>query len=65
MADKFLSTVVNQNGLPECIISEPDPHFYGHFWDEFISLLDTTQTFSTASHPQTDRIVRVTNSTME
>ena len=54
ITDKFLSTVVSQHGLPECIMSDCDPHFRGHFWEELMSLLDMTLTFSMASHPQTD-----------
>ena len=65
MADKFLSMVVSQHGLPEYIMSNHDPHFHGHFWDELKSLLNTKLTFSMALQPQTDRIAEVTNCTME
>ena len=65
VADKFLSMVVSQHGPPECITSDRDPRFRGHFWEELISLLDTTLTFSTASHLQTDGMAEVTNCTME
>ena len=65
IADKFLSMVVSQHGFPECITSDHDPRFCGHFWEELMSLLDITLTFSTASHPQTDGIAEVMNHTME
>ena len=65
VAEKFLSTVVHQHGLPECITSGCDPRFRGHFWEELMSLLDTTLTFSMASHPQTDGMAEVMNHTME
>ena len=65
IADRFLSMVVGQHGLLECIISDHDPHFFGHFWDELISLLDMTITFSIALHPQTDEIAEVINHTIE
>ena len=65
VADKFLSMVVSQHGLPECITSNHDPRFCGHFWEELMSLLDMTLTFSMASHPQTDGMAEVTNHTME
>ena len=65
IADIFLSMVVNQNGLVEYIMSSHDPHFCGHFWDELMSLLDMTVTFSMASHPQTDGVAEVINCTME
>ena len=51
IANKFLSMVINQHGLPEYITSDRDPHFYGHFWEGLMSLLDMTLTFSTALHP--------------
>ena len=65
IAYKFISIVVSQHRLPECIMSDHDPRFRGHFWEELMSLLDTTLTFSTASHPQTDGMAEVTNRTME
>ena len=65
IADKFLSTVVTQHRLPECIMSDHNPHFCGHFWEELMSLLDMMLTFSMASHPQTDGIAEVTNHTTE
>ena len=54
MADKLLSIVVSQHGLPECIPSNHAPFFGGHFWDELMALLDTTLTYNMALHPQTD-----------
>ena len=65
IADKFLSTVVSQHGIPECIMSDYDPHFHGHFWEELMSLLDIILTFSMALCPQTDGMAEVTNHTME
>ena len=43
MADKFPSTVVSQHKLSESITSNHDPHFCGHFRDESMPFLDTTQ----------------------
>ena len=65
MAEKFLSMVISQYRLPECIISDFDYSFHGHFWDELISLLNITLIFSMVSYPQTDRIAEVTNYTIE
>ena len=65
IADKFFSMVVSQHRLQEYIISDHDPHFCGHFWDELMSLLDTIFTFSMAAHPQTDGMAQVKNHTME
>ena len=65
IAEKFLSMVDSQHGLSECIMSKYDPHFCNHFWDELISLLDKTLTFSMALHPQTDRMPEIMNYSME
>ena len=63
MADKFLSTVVSQHRLPECIVS--NPHFHGNFLDELISLRDMTLIFSMAWQLQTDGMAEVMNHAME
>ena len=63
--DKLLSLVVSQHGLPECIMSDHDPHFYSHFWEDLTCLLYTTLTFSMASHPQINGMAEVTNHAME
>ena len=65
IADRFLSIVVSQHRLPECITSDHDPRFHGHFWEELVFLLDMLLTFSMALHPQTYRIAEITNHTME
>ena len=65
MAEKFLSMVLSQHGLPEYIISYCNPHFCGHFWNELLSLLDIPLTFTMASHPHTDGMAEVTSCTME
>ena len=57
--------VVSQHGLPKCIMSNRDPCFRGHFWEELMSLLDMTLTFSMASHLQADGIAEITNRAME
>ena len=65
MANMFLSTVVSYCGLLDFITSDHDPRFFGHFWNELMSLFDTTFKFSTASQPQIDRIAEVMDHTME
>ena len=65
MANKLLSTVGSQHGLPEYIMNDHYPRFGGFFWDQLMSLLDTTLTFSMALHPQADGMAGITNHTME
>ena len=60
IADIFLSMVVSQHRLPECITSHCDPCFCGYFWDELMSFLDMTLIFSMVLHPQTDGMAEVT-----
>ena len=63
--DIFLSIVVSQHRLPKCTMSDYDPHFHGHFWEELMSLLEMVLIFSMASHYQTDGMAEVVNHTME
>ena len=55
IANKFLIRVVSEYGLPEYTMNDCNPRFYGSFWDEFVSLMDTTLMFSTLLHPPIDR----------
>ena len=57
--------VVSQHRLLECIISNCDPHSHGHFYNELMSLLNITLTFSMALHPQTDGMAELMNYTIE
>ena len=50
MADKFPGTVVSRCSLLKGIMSDYDPRFYGHFWDELMPPLDTTLMFNMASY---------------
>ena len=65
VSDKFLSIVVSQHRLLECIMSDHEPCYCGHFWDDLMSFLDITVTFSMALHPQTDGVAEVTNHNIE
>ena len=46
-------------------MSDYDPCFHGHLWDELMSLLDTTITLSIALYPQTMEITEVMNHIIE
>ena len=50
MAEKVLSVVISQYGLPMYITSDHDPQFCDHFWDELKSLLDIKLNFTMDSH---------------
>ncbi|POM63369.1 Pol protein [Phytophthora palmivora] len=68
LAPLFLDSVFRYHGLPETIVSDPDPRFTGSFWDTLFQLLGTKLTMSTADHPQTDgqteRVNRVLEDTL-
>ena len=51
VASHFLTEVVSHHRLPETIISDRDPRFQGSFWKELMANLNTSLSFSTASHP--------------
>ena len=51
VASHFLTEVVSHHGLLAIIISDRDPRFKGSFWKELMANLNTSLSFSTASHP--------------
>lgn len=42
------------HGFPKAIVSDHDPVFTSHFWQELFKYADTELRLSTANHPQTD-----------
>jgi Integrase zinc binding domain len=53
-ADLYLQHVYTQFGLPDKIISDRDPRFTLHLFQELRKLLGIKLAMSTAYHPQTD-----------
>ncbi|MBW0470294.1 hypothetical protein O181_010009 [Austropuccinia psidii MF-1] len=52
----FCNNIVSTCGVPEIIISDTDPKFTSGFWKNLYEFLGTKLTFSTAYHPQTNRL---------
>ena len=50
VASCFLAEVISHHGLTVTIISDREPRFQGSFWKELIASLNTSLSFSTASH---------------
>nr|XP_009801581.1 PREDICTED: uncharacterized protein LOC104247310 [Nicotiana sylvestris] len=54
VANLFLKEIYKLHGLPKTILSDRDPIFTSHFWQQLFKTLGTKLTMSTAYHPQTD-----------
>ena len=53
-AELFLQNVFRYHGLPDSIVSDRDPRFTSHFWENLHKILGIKLLMSTADHPQTD-----------
>ncbi|GMF39909.1 unnamed protein product [Phytophthora fragariaefolia] len=53
-AGLFVDMVFQHHGMPIDIVSDRDPRFTAHFWQEAFTLLGTQLSMSPADHPQTD-----------
>jgi hypothetical protein len=51
IAKQFLDHVYKLHGLPKAIISNRDPVFTSHLWQELFKLTDTKLLMSLAYHP--------------
>ncbi|WVZ17267.1 hypothetical protein V8G54_010249 [Vigna mungo] len=54
VAQLFVDIVCKHHGLPHSLISDRDPIFLNHFWQELFHLSGNKLRMSTAYHPQTD-----------
>ncbi|MBW0488819.1 hypothetical protein O181_028534 [Austropuccinia psidii MF-1] len=52
----FCNNIISTCGVPKIIISDRDPKFTSEFWTNLYDMLGTKIAFSTAYHPQTDRL---------
>ncbi|OWZ07934.1 reverse transcriptase, partial [Phytophthora megakarya] len=50
----FVEMVFKHHGMSTDIVSDRDPRFTAHFWQEVFTLLGTRFSMLTADHPQTD-----------
>ena len=65
LARLFMHDIVRLHGLPHNIISDRDPKFTAHFWQEFWKALGTKLNMSTAYHPQSDGQTENANRVLE
>ena len=61
VAQAFFQYMVADHGLPHHIISERDPKFTGELWQALMKEIKTELHFSTAFHPQSDKLAEVGN----
>ncbi|KAI7945186.1 hypothetical protein MJO28_010881 [Puccinia striiformis f. sp. tritici] len=61
----FWNRIMAEVGIPKIIISDRDPKFTSEFWRNLHDMLGTKLAFSTAYHPQTDRLAERMIQTLE
>jgi hypothetical protein len=61
VAKAFFDNIVQLHDMPTSMVSDRDPVFTGHFWQELFKLFETQLHFSSAFHPQSDGQSEATN----
>ena len=64
VAELVFSEVYKHHGLPCTIVSDRDPLFTSHFWQELHKLIGTKLRMSSAFHPETDGATERANKTL-
>lgn len=65
VAQLFIDLVCNLHGFPHSLISDQDPIFMSHFWQELYKLSGTKLWMSTSYHPQSNSQIEVLNRVLE
>lgn len=64
VAELVFAEVYKLHGLPRYIVSDRDPLFTSHFWEELHKLIGTRLRMSSAFHPQSDGATERANKTL-
>ena len=59
IANIFMKEIFKLHGFPKAILSDRDVKFTSNFWKGLFADLGTKLNFSTAYHPQTERVNQV------
>ena len=54
IAKLFIRHIVRHHGIPQSIVSDPDPKFVSNFWKSLSKLMNIQLKMSTSDHPETD-----------
>ena len=65
VAQLYMQHVFELHGMPATIVSDRDPVFTSHFWQELIRLQVVQLAMSLAYHPQSDGQIEVVNKSLE
>ncbi|CAM9002583.1 unnamed protein product [Rhodiola kirilowii] len=65
VARTFVKDICRLHGIPNSIVSDRDPVFMSHFWQELFKLQGTRLSHSSAYHPQSDGQTEVLNRVLE
>ena len=65
VTEKFVDSIVRLHGMPRSIVSDGDPIFISHLWQEFFKLSGSKLNLSSSYHPQTDGQTEVVNRCLE
>jgi Reverse transcriptase (RNA-dependent DNA polymerase)/RNase H-like domain found in reverse transcriptase/Integrase zinc binding domain/Chromo (CHRromatin Organisation MOdifier) domain/Retroviral aspartyl protease len=65
IAKLFIDHVFQYHGMPQHMVTDRDPRFTSDFWQQVFQQLGTTQSLSSAYHPQTDGNTERVNRVME
>ena len=65
IANLFMEIVGKLHGMSRSLVSNRDPLFVSHFWQELFKLSETKLRMSFAYHPQSDGQIEVMNRVIE
>jgi len=65
VAQLFIQNIFKLHGMPQSIVSDPDPTFTSQFWRELFRFQGASLKLSTSYHPQTDGQTEMVNKSLE